>query len=150
MAVSAVGYACWLVWFYYRISLGESEFRKDEFSSIYTPTTLSPLLLSVILTGLFLHLDRLCVCCPCTGVPGEEISVYDPSTDKRLLLVNSNLVEPPEVDMETGDTPSSSFCGCCSPAQEQNAGDIALAVINEQQGEVFQMAEDIVERDIIE
>ena len=85
---------------------------------------------SVILTGLFLHLDRLCCCCPCTGVPGEEISVYDPSTDKRLILVNSELVEPPEDDVETGDTPSSSCYGCCSPVQEQNTEDVALTVGN--------------------
>ena len=62
------------------------------------------------------------------------------------------MVEPPEDDEDTGDTPSSSSCGCCSPAQEENTEDIALTVINEQEGEVVQIAKDIVEemlRDII-
>ena len=124
MGVSAVGYVCWLVWFYYKFEFYADEWVKDAFFSITIPRSLSPLLMSAILTGLFLHLDRLCSCCPCTGVPGEEISVYDPNTDKRLILVNNDLVEPPEDDVETGDTPSSSFCGCCSPAQEQNTSDV--------------------------
>ena len=70
-------------------------------------------------TGLFLHLDRLYSCCPCTGVPGEEISVYDPTTDKRFIIKDGELVEPPEDDVETGDTPSSSSYGF--PAQEPKA-----------------------------
>ena len=62
---------------------------------------LSPLLLSAILTLLLLHLDRLSCFCSCTAVPGEEISVYDPTTDKRMILENGELVEPPEDDTET-------------------------------------------------
>ena len=44
-------------------------------------------------------------------MPGEENSVYDPNTDKRFIIKNGELVEPPGEDVETGDTPSSSFCG---------------------------------------
>ena len=75
------------------------------------PSTLSPLLLSASLTLLLLHLDRLCCCCSCTSVPGEEISVYDPTTDKRMILENGELVEPPEDDTETSNN-SSSCCSC--------------------------------------
>ena len=78
-------------------------------------------------------------------MPGEEISVYDPSTDKRFIIKDGEVVEPPEDDVETGDTPSSSSCGCCSTAQKTNTEDIALTVVNEQEGEVVQVAEDIVE-----
>ena len=101
MAVSAFGYVCWLVWYYFRFEVGGSETRsKKLFYTGTIPSTLSPLLLSAILTLLLLHLDRLCCCCSCTGVPGEEISVYDPTTDKRMILENGELVEPPEDDVE--------------------------------------------------
>ena len=99
MGVSAVGYVCWLVWYYYRFEVGAYEWREDLFFSEYIPASLSLLLLSAMLTGLFLHLDRLCCCCPCTGVPGEEISVYDPSTDKRFIIKDGDLVEPTEGDV---------------------------------------------------
>ena len=70
--------------------------------------------------------------------------VYDPTFERRFIIKNGEVVEPPEEDVETGDTPSSSFCGCCSPAQEQNAEDIAFTVVNKQEGEIVQVAEDIV------
>ena len=76
-------------------------------------------------------------------MPGEEISVYDPSTDKRLILVNSDLVDPPEDNVETGDTPSSSSCGCCSPAQEENIEDIALTVVKKQEVEDDLIVEEV-------
>ena len=120
MAVSVVGYVCWAVWFFFRFGLIIG----------LMVITLPPLLLSAILTLLFLHLDRLSCCCSWTRVPGEEISVYDPATDKRFVLKDGELVEPPEKDVETGNTPSS-FCGCCSgtvDVEEQNSGDIALTV----------------------
>ena len=47
-------------------------------------------------------------------------------------MIDGELVDPPEDDVETG----SSFCGCCSSAQEPNAEDIALTVIHEQEVEV--------------
>ena len=83
--------------------------------------------------------------CCCTCVPGEEISVYDPSTDKRMILVNGELVEPPVEDLETGNSPSSSFCGCCCSVQEEKDEAFALTVINKQEIEVVQIAEDIIE-----
>ena len=58
--------------------------------------------------------------------------MYCPTTDKRMILENGELVEPPEDDEETG----SSFCGCFSPVQEPNTEDVALTVINEQEVEV--------------
>ena len=38
------------------------------------------------------------------------------------------MVEPPEDDLETGYTPSSSFGGCCSKDQEPNIEDVAIWV----------------------
>ena len=54
--------------------------------------------------------------------------MYCPTTDRRMLLENGELVDPPEDDVETG----SSFC---SPVQEPNTEDIALTVIHEEEGE---------------
>ena len=96
MAVSVVGYVCWAVWFYHRFDHGAHEWYKYWFYTQIIPSTLSPLLLSAILTLLLLHLDRLSCCCSWTRVPGEVTSVYDPTTDKRMILENGELVEPPE------------------------------------------------------
>ena len=60
MAVSAFGYVCWLVWYYLRFEVGGSEARKKLFYTGTIPSTLSPLLMSAILTLLLLHLDRCC------------------------------------------------------------------------------------------
>ena len=66
-------------------------------------------------------------------MPGEEISVYDPATDKRFIIKDGEIVEPPEYDVETGDTPSSSFGGCCSPVQEPNTKDVEIQVNYDEQ-----------------
>ena len=57
--------------------------------------------------------------------------MYCPTTDKRFIMIDGELADPPEGDLETG----SSFCGCCCPVQEPNTEDIALTVINEEEGE---------------
>ena len=78
-------------------------------------------------------------------MPGEEISVYDPSTDKRMILVNGEIVEPPEEDLESGNSPSSSICGCCCAAQEEKDEAFAPTVIIKHEVEIIQIAEDIIE-----
>ena len=99
MAVSVVGYVGWLVWYYFK-----AVYLDDIIPIIII--TLSLLLLSAILTLLLLHLDRLSCCCSCTRVPGEVTSVYDPTTDRRMILENGELVEPSDDDVETSDTSS--------------------------------------------
>ena len=143
IAVSAVGFVCWLVWFYYKFVVRGIYNFSDVSSRLIK--TLSGFLLTVILTVLFLHLDRLC-CCTC--VPGEEISVYDPSTDKRMILVDGEVVELPEEDVESGNSPSSSFCGCCCTVQEEKDGAFVNTVITEQEVEVVQIAEDIIKENV--
>ena len=157
MVVSAVGFVGRDSWYYYNFSSFQIAFsenyyqyiestanwpwffgafenreasRASFFLLIYLPLSLSSYLIIVILTLLFLYLDLLPCCCSWTRVPGEEISVYDPTTDKRFVLKDGELVDPPEKDVETGNTPFS-LCGCCSgtvDVEEQNSGDIALRV----------------------
>ena len=49
--------------------------------------------LTVLLTVLFLHTDKLC-CCYCN--PRDQLSVYDPKLNKRLIMVDGELVEDPD------------------------------------------------------
>ena len=83
MAVSVVGYVCWLVWYYHRF---------DPTSPNHPPfyilvvSTLLPFLLSAALT-----LTLLCI-------PREIVSVYDPSSDKRFIIESGEVVEPNEED----------------------------------------------------
>ena len=157
VGVSVLGYVCWFVWYYYRFGVNNFAFdeeyyediedmftkpkhEKVNFYNLYIPLSFPPLVLSVILTCLFLHLDRLSCCCPCTAVPGEEISVFDPSTDKRFVIKDGEMVEPPE---DEGETINSSFCGCCSPAQEQNPGDVVLTVVKKQDVEDDMTVEEV-------
>ena len=140
IGVSIVGYVCWLVWFYYKFVVGGIyTFSDVSFRLIFS---LSSFISSATLTGLFLFLDRFC-CCAC--VPGEEISIYDPSTDKRMILVNGEIVEPPEEDVESGNSPFSSICGCCCASQEEKDEAFAPTVIIKHEVEIIQIAEDIIE-----
>ena len=52
---------------------------------------------SILLTALFLHLDKLCCCC-CN--PSEQLSVYDPDLDKRFIMVDGKVLEDPEDDLD--------------------------------------------------
>ena len=70
-----------------------------------------------------------------------------------MILVNGELVEPPVEDLETGNSPSSSFCGCDCSAQEEKNETFAFAVVNQQEVEAVPITEDIIEemiRDIVE
>ena len=116
IGVSAVGYVACLVLLHWWLI-------------IYTGP---PILLSLILTVLFLHLDRLCCCCSCCLEPGEEISVYDPHTDQRLLLRDGQMVEPPEEDLEAGHTSTSR---CCCAGSDSESEDIPVEVICKQDDE---------------
>ena len=53
--------------------------------------------LPLLLTGLFLHTDKLCCCC-CTS--RDQLSVYDPGLDKRFIMVDGEALDP-EDDVET-------------------------------------------------
>ena len=129
IGVSAVGYVAWSVWSYNNLDVRNV---KYFFLNIHIPATLSPFLLSSFLTVLFLHLDRLCSCCSCCLEPGEEISVYDPHTDQRLLLRDGQMVEPPEEDLEAGHTSSSH---CCCARSDSESEDIPVEVICKQDDE---------------
>ena len=129
IGVSAVGYVAWSVWSYNNLDVRNV---KYFFLNIHIPATLSPFLLSSFLTVLFLHLDRLCSCCSCCLEPGEEISVYDPHTDQRLLLRDGQMVEPPEEDLEAGNTSSSH---CCCAGSDSESEDIPVEVICKQDDE---------------
>ena len=86
MAVSVVGYICWEVWVYYS--------GKKFLGTLIL--SLPYLLLSTILTVLFLHLDRLCCCCSCTA--GGVTSVDDPTTDNRFIMIDGELVEEQKLE----------------------------------------------------
>ena len=97
IAFSSVGYVVCGVW---------SHFAYDTDLKELIYISLPPLILSILLTALFLHTDKLCCCC-CN--PREQLSVYDPDLDKRFIMVNGEVVEDteadaetPEVDVETG------------------------------------------------
>ena len=107
-AVSSVGYLSWAIWLYFR-------FRGDwvYFNQIL-PSTLSPLLLSMILTILLLHLDKLSCCSDCCLSPGEQLSVYDPLEDKRYIMVNGKIEDVPEDDEKaTEDDVEAGNNSCC-------------------------------------
>ena len=121
IGVSAVGYVLWSVWY------------LNRFGWLFPAIISGPaFVLSVPLTVLFLHLDRLCSCCSCCLEPGEEISVYDPHTDQRLLLRDGQMVEPPEEDLEAGHTSSSR---CCCAGSDSESEDIPVEVICKQDDE---------------
>ena len=118
MAVSAVEYVCWGVWQYERFEQESDEPHRKLFYIMF-PIPLPFLLLSALLTILFLHLDTLCCCCPSTAGPGEELSVYDPDSDRRFVIRDGQLMKPSESYVETGNTPSSSLRGCFIPFEDQ-------------------------------
>merc|ERR1712066_390188 len=107
IGVSLVGYVTWAVWFYYRFDFGRYAWSRHDFYALHLSSTIPPLVLSAILTALFLHLDRVC-CSECARVPGEQISVYDPVTDKRYIMDQDTgeIIPVPEEDEETGNNPS--------------------------------------------
>ena len=85
--LSSLGDTGWLFW----VGL---TFGLHDYYSVSLTSTLSPLLLSIILTGLFFQIGRNIE---------QEISVFDPSTDQRLILRDGKLVKP---DERRQDSPS--------------------------------------------
>ena len=75
--------------------------QSKELSYILSFIHFYPLipLSSILLTALFLHLDKLCCCC-CN--PREQLSVYDPELDKRFIMVDGEVLEDPEDDQRIG------------------------------------------------
>ena len=126
IGVSAVGYVAWSVWGYYYLESYSVYLKLFPFTFLtLLIMTFTPFLLSSFLTVLFLHLDRLCSCCSCCLEPGEEISVYDPHTDQRLLLRDGQMVEPPEEDLEAGNSSPPSI------AEVSKTDDIDMTVIQD-------------------
>ena len=93
MALTIVSYVSWVVWWYFNIE------SFDSLNFILL-TTLPPLVLSILFTILFLHLDKLCRCC-CN--PREQLSVYDPDLDKRFIKKEGKWVEDNENDVEASE-----------------------------------------------
>ena len=92
--VSTLGFVSWLVWEYF--SLSKEQFYKIVISFIF-PIAIPLFLFSILLTALFLHLDKLCCCC-CN--PREQLSVSDPALDKRFVMVDGEVVEDPWEEYE--------------------------------------------------
>jgi len=119
ITISTVGYVVWVVWAY--------------FNSIFDFIIILPLhVSSILLTALFLHLDKLCCCC-CN--PREQLSVYDPDLDKRFIMLDGEVVEDLEGDVETAEddveTGSKTCCGWCRQTEEQQTKhDVAITVSN--------------------
>ena len=93
MIISTINCVVWCVWSYFNYAI------------IYSLIILPLSVVSILLTALFLHTDKLCCWCD----PREQLSVYDPDLDKRFIMVDGEVVEDteadadtPEVDVETG------------------------------------------------
>jgi len=125
IAVTTVGYVVWGVWWYF----GPFGYNIADFYILFV--ALPSLVLSILLTALFLHLDKLCCCC-CN--PMEQLSVYDPDLDRRFIMVNGEVVEDPEDDEETPEddvetpeddveTGSNTCCGWCRHTEKQQTDD---------------------------
>ena len=101
MALTIVSYVSWVVLWYFNI--GSYELSDHLNNVLYISLdfiltfTLPPLVLSILFTILFLHLDKLCCCC-CN--PREQLSVYDPDLDKRFIMVDGKVLEDPEDDLD--------------------------------------------------
>merc|ERR1719510_1524350 len=109
IAVSTLSYVVWGVWHF-------STDLVDHFIVVGVPLILH--VLSILLTALFLHLDKLCCCC-CN--PMEQLSVYDPDLDKRFIMVDGEVVDVPEDDVETpeDDEETGGCCGWGRQTEEQ-------------------------------
>merc|ERR1712048_842052 len=108
IAVTTLSYVVWGIWYFYTV------WSEAHFLIFFVALPLH--VLSILLTALFLHLDKLRCCCN----PREQLSVYDPDLDRRFIMVDGEVVEDPEDDdqvttpeddVETGNT-SCSCCGC--------------------------------------
>ena len=93
MIISTINCVVWCVWSYFNYAI------------IYSLIILPLSVVSILLTALFLHTDKLCCWCD----PREQLSVYDPHLDKRFIMKEGEVVvdteaeaDTPEVDVETG------------------------------------------------
>ena len=91
--LTTAGYVSWLVWWYFSVVKFH---QKWTFPKYILPYTLPFFLIGILLTVLFLHLDKVPRC-----DPREQLSVYDPVLDKRFLMVDGEVVEAAEDDDET-------------------------------------------------
>ena len=105
ITVSIVGYVSWVVvWWYFIIN-----FDQLIILIYLIIPTIPPLVLSILLTALFLHLDKLCCCC-CN--PREQLSVDDPDLDNRFIMLDGEVVEDPKDDAETAEDVETSTKTC--------------------------------------
>ena len=124
MLVSSVGYASWVFSCYF--AFNGQVFQKQI--KTFSMFTFIPLAFSILLTALFLHLDKL----PCCN-PREQLSVYDPDLDKRFIMLDGEVVEDPEDDVETteDDVETCTCCGWCRQTEKQQSEHVtAIEVTN--------------------
>ena len=123
ITVSSVGYVCLVVWWYFN-------FLLDDFIFVLV-VTLPLHVLSIHLTALFLHLDKLPCCC-CN--PKEQLSVYDPDLDKRFIMKDGEVVEDPEDDVETVEddveTGTKTCCGWCRQTEEKQTEHVVVTIVS--------------------
>merc|ERR1719219_3400124 len=102
IAVSTVSYFVWGVWYF-------CTFAKNDFHFYILCLALPVHVLSILLTALFLHLDKL----RCCRNAMEQLSVYDPDLDKRFIMVDGEVVEAPEDDVETPEDDEETGSNTC-------------------------------------
>ena len=127
ITVTSVGYVCMVVWW-----SGEVGIDLDIKSGILQ-YTLPLFVMSILLTALFLHLDKL-LCCSCD--PREQLSVYDPDLDKRFVMLDGEVVEDPEDDLENAEDVeigTKTCCGCfnCAIGEDTKPVLISFTIRNE-------------------
>ena len=118
MALSIVGFVSWLVWWYYNFvtNIYVNLWLHNLFYDYILPITVPLLVFSILLTALFLHLDKLPKCC-CD--PREQLSVYDPDLDERFIMLDGEVVEDPEDCVDDVETGTKTWCGWCCQTEEQ-------------------------------
>ena len=89
--------------------------------------------LSILLTALFLHLDKVCCCC-CD--PREMLSVYDPVLDERFIMLDGKVVEDPEDDVG-----SETCCGWCGQKDEQESEHVVAFTVSNGNRQSTQVAD---------
>ena len=101
IAVSTVAYLVWGVWMFWKL--------QWEIVQMFLSYILIPIVPSILLTALFLHLDKLCCC-----NPREQLSVFDPDLEKRFFMVAGEVVEDTDDDIETpkGVVRTGACCSC--------------------------------------
>ena len=146
IVLSFLGYVSWLVWWYFSFITHHPPCPSTHHLIFYEyilPITLPPLLISILLTILFLHLDKLPKCC-CD--PREQLSVYDPDQNRRFIMRDGEVVEDKEDDVEDPDDDveagTETCCGWCGQTEEPQTEYVAvLTVCDEVQQSLFSAGE---------